>query len=273
MNPLLHDILETKRREARILRENPPRPERGVRSLPLRDFRAAISEEDRLHLIAEIKYASPSRGRIRWGPEAAVIAKNYERAGASALSLITDRTFFQGDLEALPRVKSAVVLPILRKDFILDETQVSESYAHGADAILLIARILPLPVFKRLMETARGLGMQVLAEVHDEEDLEKACQCGANIIGINNRDLDTFEVDLSTTLRLAALVPRDCLLVSESGVKGPEELKALRGVGVHAVLVGTALMMSPDPAQKAAELVRAGGPIHGEGEGLRHHQP
>jgi indole-3-glycerol phosphate synthase len=273
VNPLLHEILEAKRREVRLLRESAPPRWKRDRSLSVRDFRGALGQGDRVHLIAEIKYASPSLGRIRWGPEACVIAKGYQGAGASAISLITDRNYFQGALGLLPGLRAEVTLPVLRKDFIIDETQVLESYAYGADAILLIARILALQDLRRLMQIAARLGMAVLTEVHDEEDLEKACRCGAEIIGINNRNLDTFEVDFSTTSRLAPRVPRGCLLVSESGVKGEEDIRTLWDLGVHAVLVGTVLMKSADPAEKAAGLVRAGGRLHGESEDLRHYQP
>ncbi|MEW6668180.1 MAG: indole-3-glycerol phosphate synthase TrpC [Thermodesulfobacteriota bacterium] len=272
MNPLLHEIVEAKRWEAGRLRESAPRQWERERRVAVRDFRGALCRGDRVHLIAEIKYASPSAGRIRWGPEACVIAKGYQGAGASAISLITDREFFRGDIGLLPQVKAAVTLPVLRKDFIIEETQVLESYAYGADAILLIARILPLEDLKRLTQIAGRLGMAVLTEVHDEEDLEKACRSGADIIGINNRNLDTFEVDFSTTVRLAPRVPRGSLRVSESGVKGEEDIRILKELGFHAVLVGTILMKSTDPAEKAAGLVRAGG-RHGEGEDLRHHQP
>lgn len=273
MNPLLHEILAAKRREVEMLREKALHLDKTERTAPVRDFKAAISGRDRVHLIAEIKYGSPSAGRIRQSPEVRVIAKEYENAGASAISLITDRIFFKGDLEFLPKVKDAVPLPVLRKDFIIDETQVSESYVYGADAILLIARILPLADMQRLGELAvNSFGMAVLVEVHDKEDLEKACRCGADIIGINNRNLDTFEVDLSTTSRLAPLVPKGCLLVSESGVKGEEDIKTLQRLGVQAVLVGTALMESADPGEKATRLVRAGGGRHGESESMRHHQ-
>ncbi len=273
MNPMLDRIVAAKEEEVRLLREGSPSLSAEVRSMPLRDFTAALCGGDRIHLIAEIKFASPSSGRIREHSDPVMIAEGFEKAGASAISLITDREFFQGDLALLPRLKENISLPILRKDFIIDEAQVTESFLHGADAILLIARVLPPADLERLMKAAARRGMAVLTEVHDEEDLEKACRCEAGIIGINNRNLDTFEVDFSTTARLAPLVPKGCILVSESGVKTGEELRFLRRLNVQAVLVGTALMKSANPAGKAARLVRAGGVFHGEGKDMRHHEP
>ena len=182
----------------------------------------------------------------------------YQEAGAAAISLLTDKRFFSGDLNDLPRLKGAVSLPILRKDFIIDEIQIRESFSKGADAVLLIARILSKEQLKKLLHTCQELGLAALTEVHDRHDLEKAIDCGAGIIGINNRNLDTLEVDLRTTLELAPLVPDKPVIISESGIKNGEDLQSLRRAGIHAVLVGTCLMKSEDIGNKARELVEAG---------------
>jgi indole-3-glycerol phosphate synthase len=225
---------------------------------PIRDFKAAISEPQRINLIAEIKFASPSAGLIRPMADPIFIGRIYEDAGAAAISLLTDKRFFQGDLNHLPRLKKAASLPILRKDFIIDEVQVRESFIYGADAILLIARILPQAQLAELFSACRDLGMACLTEVHDKDDLEKALKCGADIIGINNRDLDTFSVDINTTFALAPLVPDDCILISESGINSKADIMSLRDTRVQAVLVGSALMKSDDPAGKTIEIVNAG---------------
>jgi indole-3-glycerol phosphate synthase len=225
---------------------------------PLRDFKAAISVPAKISLIAEIKFASPSAGLIRAKTDPVFIGRIYEEAGSAAVSLLTDKRFFQGDPAQLPRLKRAISLPILRKDFIIDEIQVREAFFYGADAILLIARILPQQQLEELISMCRELGMAPLTEIHDKDDLEKALVCGAEIIGINNRDLDSFKVDIRTTVELAPLVPDDRILVSESGIDGKDDILFLKGSGIHAVLVGSALMRSEDPARKTGEIVHAG---------------
>ena len=215
----------------------------------------------RIGLIAEIKFASPSAGVIREKMDPCAIGRIYEDAGAAAVSLLTDNRFFGGDLDELPRLKKAVSLPILRKDFIIDEIQVRESLLYGADAILLIARILSREQLKELLVLCKELGLAPLTEVHDPHDLEKAIDCGAEIIGINNRNLDTFEVDLQTTLDLAPRVPEKCIIVSESGIFDKEDIRWLRRSGIQAVLVGTSIMKSKDMARKIKELVDAGSQI------------
>ncbi|MGD8520802.1 MAG: indole-3-glycerol phosphate synthase TrpC [Desulfobacterales bacterium] len=224
----------------------------------LHDFKGAISVPQRISLIAEIKFASPSAGLIRDKTDPISIARIYEAAGAAAVSLLTDKRFFQGDLNHLPRLKRAVSLPILRKDFIIDEVQVQEAFFYGADAILLIARILSQQQLAELMSVCRELGIAPLTEIHDVDDLEKAIACGAEIIGINNRDLDSFKVDINTTFELAPLVPDNCIVVSESGIENEGDILSLKGTGIHAVLVGSALMRSHDLAGKTAEVVNAG---------------
>jgi len=195
MHSRLKEILAEKRKEVDRLKKRGISPLRGDDVLPARDFRGAISVPDEIGLIAEIKFASPSAGIIRKKIDPLTIGRMYEEAGAAAISLLTDKKFFQGDLDHLPPLKRAISLPILRKDFIIDEIQVKESSLWGADAILLIARILSGQQLKKLLHTCQELGLAALTEVHDKDDLQKAIECGAEIIGINNRDLDTFKVD------------------------------------------------------------------------------
>ncbi|MDY6972230.1 MAG: indole-3-glycerol-phosphate synthase, partial [Thermodesulfobacteriota bacterium] len=178
--------------------------------------------------------------------------------GAAGISLLTDAKFFGGDLDNLAPLKKAVSLPILRKDFIIDELQVIESSLCGADAILLIARILEREKLKDLLTAARESGLAVLTEIHDRADLDKAVGSGADIIGINNRDLDTFGVDNKTTLELAPMVPGPRVVVSESGISDVEDIRLLKDSGISAVLVGSSLMASDDIAKKTRELVEAG---------------
>ena len=257
MHHKLAEIIAEKKKEVAGLKKIPP-VYRGPKLPPMRDFRPAVSVPDRINLIAEIKFASPSAGRIRPMTDPILIGQAYQGAGAAAISLLTDKQFFKGDLDYLPRLKSAISQPILRKDFIIDEMQVRESFMFGADAILLIARILSYTQLAELISVCRELGMAFLTEIHDRDDLEKAIECGADIIGINNRDLDTFAVDTKATFELAPLVPDDCILVSESGIDCGEDIRSLKSTRVQAVLVGSALMRSEDLAGKAAELVLAG---------------
>jgi indole-3-glycerol phosphate synthase len=226
--------------------------------LPLRDFKAAISKQPGIRLIAEIKFASPSAGLIRKKADPAYIGRIYEYAGAAAISLLTDQRFFQGDLGQLPRLKKAIALPVLRKDFIIDAIQVREASFFGADAVLLIARILSQQQLTEYIALCRELGMTPLTEVHSADDLEKAVAGGAEVIGINNRDLDSFKVDLNTTFELAPLIPNHCVRVSESGISSEEDVRALNTAGIHAVLVGSSLMSSRDLVKRTKEIVTAG---------------
>ena len=257
MHKKLKEILEQKRIEvARLRKEGLLRIEADI---PLiRDFRRAISIPDKINLISEIKFASPSAGTIGNACDPVEIAITYEKAGAAAISFLTDKPFFNGEIKNLPSVKRAVTLPILRKDFIIDEIQVRESLLYGADAILLIARILTEGRLRELIQLAGELGLATLTEIHDMDDLDIALKCGADIIGINNRDLDTFQVDINTTVELARHVPRDHILVSESGIERRNDIVNFRASGINAVLVGSALMSSKDPGEKVRELVGAG---------------
>ena len=262
MNSRLVEILEEKRREVdalqRLALQRPAFKDLEEGTPPLRNFKGAISGKGRIALIAEIKFASPSAGPIREKTNPADIGRAYEEAGASAISLLTDKKFFSGDIKDLLPLKRTVSLPILRKDFIIDGCQIEESRAYGADAVLLIASFLSLETLKTLLGACRDSGMAALTEVHTREDLEKAIECGAEIIGINNRDLNTFEVRLDTTFELARLVPGDRIVVSESGIHHGKDVRLLRGLGIRAVLVGSALMASDALTEKTRELVTAG---------------
>jgi len=257
MHQRLREILEEKHREVARLKRETLR-EIDDQLPPLRDFVSAISMPDRINLIAEIKFASPSAGMIREETAPEAIGRIYETAGASAISLLTDKTFFHGDLAYLPSLKKAVSIPVLRKDFIIDEIQVREAYHYGADAVLLIARILSAEHLKGLIGLCRELGLTPLTEVHDSQDLQKAIDSEADVIGINNRDLDTFVVDINATFRLAPMVPEGVVLVAESGINNGEDILALKGAGINAVLIGSALMKSDDIVKKTKEMVEAG---------------
>ena len=228
-----------------------------------RGFRAALEArigEGRPAVIAEIKRASPSRGIIRQDFDPPRIAAGYERGGAAALSVLTDREFFQGSPEHLRAARTATSLPVLRKDFLIDPWQVHEARAMGADCVLLIVAALDDDSLRDLAELAREVGVDTLVEVHDEAELERALRIPAPLVGINNRDLRTFETSLATTERLAPRVPVDRRTVTESGIASREDVAGLRARDVHAFLVGEAFMSAPDPGERLAHLF-------GEGDG------
>ena len=254
MHSKLKQILAEKEREVDGLKREGISRSAEDRLPPVRDFKAALTAPGRINLIAEIKYASPSAGIIRENVDPLSVGRMYEEAGATAISLLTDHKFFGGDLKNLPLLKEAISLPVLRKDFILDEIQIEESSVWGADAILLIARILTKEQLTKFLELCRTFGMGALTEIHDRDDLDKALDCGAEIIGINNRDLDTFEISLETILELAPLIPEGYVKVSESGIHSGEDVQPLKQVGVQAILVGTSLMQSHDIKEKVREL-------------------
>jgi len=224
---------------------------------PPRDFRGALTEEG-ISLIAEIKRASPSKGDMLPGVEAVELASLYEAKGASALSILTDQKFFKGKLEDLTSARRHVSLPCLRKEFVIDEYQVYEARAAEADAVLLIVRILEDEQIKAFHQLARSLGMGVLVETHDEVEIERALACGAHIIGINNRDLDTLEVDVMRSMELKKRVPGGHTLVAESGIYTREHVHMLEEGGVDAMLVGEALLTSDNIAEKIEELLGRG---------------
>jgi indole-3-glycerol phosphate synthase len=207
-------------------------------------------------VIAELKRASPSRGEIRTDYDPAVLARGYAAGGASALSVLTDEEFFRGSLAHLAAAREASGLPCLRKDFLVDGYQVDEARAWGADAVLVIAAAVRGALGVELMATARDAGLDVLVEVHDESELAWAVEAGADLIGVNNRNLATFDVSLATTERLAPLVPASVLLVAESGIRSATDLERMARAGVQAVLVGEAFMERPDPGAALAEWLR-----------------
>ena len=223
-----------------------------------KDFEKAIAFHeggpDRIRIIAEIKRASPSKGIIREYFVPGEIARGYIEGGAAAISVITEEKFFKGKLEYLTALRGNVRLPLLRKDFIVDDYQVYESRVSGADALLLIVAALSKDELKRLLELTYRLGMSALVEVHDEKELERALEVGARIIGVNNRNLKTFKTDLETTIRLAPYIPRDHVLVSESGFNTYEDIARLKEHGVEAFLIGEALMREENYIKKLREL-------------------
>lgn len=240
----LDEILRVKRDEIAALR--PRRDELHRAALLRNDFRgfgsALGQEKGKVALIAEVKKASPSAGVIVESFDPVAIAKNYARAGVDAVSVLTDERFFQGHLDYLARIRDAVPQPLLRKDFVLDPLQIMEAAGAGADAILLIVAALTQDELVRLLETAVLYQLDVLVEVHTLAELDRALETEAQIIGINNRNLATFEVDLGVTEKLSEEVPEEIVLVSESGIRTAEDLARIKACGVDAVLIGEALM-------------------------------
>lgn len=225
-----------------------------------RDYAGALRGED-VRLIAEIKKASPSKGVLRADFDPLLIAASYAAAGADAISVLTDRKFFQGSLDDLCRVSQHSTLPLLRKDFVVDPYQVYEAVLAGASSALLIVGIVDDGVLAELIALQRSLGLEPQVEVHDEAQVESALKAGALIVGINNRDLRTFQTDLATTERLRPLIPPDRIVVSESGIHTPADVARLRAAGVQAIHIGESLMMSEDPGRKVRELLGRDGPV------------
>jgi indole-3-glycerol phosphate synthase len=240
----LEEILAAKRDEIERLKPRATELDRQARArTDFRGFHAAIQlSDDRIAVIAEIKKASPAAGVIAESFEPIEIAKTYEQAGANAISVLTDRKFFQGNLEDLRNVRGAVSLPLLRKDFIWDRVQIAESAANGADAILLIVAALTQDQLVRMLKAAKEYGLDALVEVHSVDELQRALEAGAEMIGVNNRDLATFDVDLAVTEKLCGEVPDEIVLVSESGIKTPQDVARAKACGADAILVGEALM-------------------------------
>jgi indole-3-glycerol phosphate synthase len=219
-----------------------------------RPFSEALIQEG-ISLIAEMKRASPSRGPIRPDAGVAEIVRAYERAGASAVSVLTEPKWFGGSLDDLAEARAAVRLPLLRKDFIVDPYQLMEARVAGADAALLIVAALEPARLEELLAAAHDLSLDCLVEVHSEDEVEAAVDAGAEIIGINNRDLHSLEVDLRTSFKLLADVPAGTVVVAESGITTRDDVRELEEAGVDAILVGEALMRSPDPADAVRELL------------------
>ena len=257
---ILNEIIANKKEELTRLKAD--FPEKGlVQGLkmrikhlpPTRDFIKAVSGND-IKIIAEVKKASPSKGIIKKDFNPVEIAKTYEMNGAAAISVLTEEKYFHGHIDYLREIKEEVSLPLLRKDFIFDEYQVYESRAAGADALLLIARVLEKKEVEDFLDLSHDLSMSCVVEVHDEEELEKVLSTKAKLIGINNRDLKTFKTDIKTTLNLAAKIPKDRIVVSESGINNYHDIDFLRGAGVNVFLVGEAIMREKDMGRKLKEL-------------------
>ncbi len=254
---ILQKIVENKREELARQKEILPLGELRhmlADRLPTRDFEGAIRNRD-CAVIAEVKRSSPSKGRIREDFDPVGIAGIYEDNGASAVSILTERKFFEGRAAYIPQIERTVNLPLLRKDFIIDPYQINETRALGADALLLIARILEAGELRDFIGLASELGLAALVEVHDEEDVEKAVASGARIVGINNRDLETFRTDLAVSIRLARRIPKAVTVVSESGINSRGHIERLMGGGIHAFLIGESLMREQDIGKKLRELL------------------
>jgi indole-3-glycerol phosphate synthase len=238
---ILDTIVEQKRLEVKeLLARGLGEPRQEVD--PPRGFQRALVDFSGVSLIAEAKKASPSKGVICPDFDPVAIARQYQTGGAQALSVLTDEQFFQGSLAYIPQVRAAVSLPVLRKDFLIHEVQIAQAARFGADAILLIAAILETEQIKDFLAQSRELGMDALVEVHDEAELDKALAAGSPLIGINNRNLQDFSMDLQTTFRLQREIPKDIPVVSESGIRTVEDIRRLAAAGIAAVLVGETLM-------------------------------
>lgn len=257
MKTILEKIVEDKKEELKKQKKNLPQEFliEKISGLPhSRDFKRALKKQG-LSLIAEIKKSSPSLGVIQENFDPVKLAKTYELNGASAISVLTEKKYFDGNLSYLKIVKEATTIPILRKDFIFDEYQIYESRVAGADAVLLIVSILDDKTLTKLLNLTKKLGLDALVETRTKEEIEKALKSGAEIIGINNRDLDTFKVDITRSISLCHLIPPNRVIVSESGIHDYKDMVKLENSGVDAVLVGEALMKSKNVGKKIKELL------------------
>ena len=253
------DRIVTRRREtidqAKRVRSMPSLEAALSEAPPVRDFVAALRAAPGVALIAEIKKASPSRGLIRADFRPLEIAEAYQEHGASAISVLTEPDFFEGRLEYLTQVRHTVALPVLRKDFVIDAYQIVEARVAGADAVLLIAECLETPLLRDLYQQAVALGMTPLVELYDEANLERVLELEPSLVGINSRDLRTFEVDLDRTIALRRRVPESIVFVAESGIRERADVERLEAGGIDAMLVGEALMRSPDVGEAVRRLV------------------
>ncbi|OQX11569.1 MAG: indole-3-glycerol phosphate synthase [Desulfobulbaceae bacterium A2] len=254
----MHDVLRTivarKHEEVAELHRQGLKTPAGEIAPPRGFVRALTAAGDRVAIIAEVKKASPSKGLIQPDFDPVRVARQYAEGGARAISVLTDVDFFQGSLDFLPLVRNAVPLPVLRKDFLIDPMQVRQAALYGADAILLIVAILSAAQLRELHRLAEELGMDVLTEVHNEPELETALAAGCSLIGINNRNLRDFSVDLATTFRLRSLIPAHIPVVSESGIGSVDDIRRLREARVQAALIGESLMRHGDRAALLREL-------------------
>lgn len=247
---ILDDILSRTRADLALRKRERPLAalaDAAAELPPVRSLRTALRQAGRVTAIAEFKRRSPSAGWIREGADVADIAPRYERAGAAALSVLTDQPFFGGHLDDLRRARAAVTIPILRKDFVVDEYQIVEARVAGADAVLLIVAALTPDELQRLFEASRRWGLEALVEAHDAAEVARAVSLGAEIIGINHRDLRTFTVDRELARRLRPQIPADRVLVAESGIRTAEDVSSMAEANIDAVLVGETLMRAPDP--------------------------
>lgn len=252
---ILDRIVGVKEREVRALvPQAAALRARAADAPPPRGFAAALRSAREVRLLAEVKRRSPSAGEIRPGADPVEVARAYAAGGAAALSVLTDREFFGGELDFLRAVRAAVGLPVLRKDFVIDPLQLWEARAAGADAVLLIVRILDDAKLRELHALAAELGMDALVEVHDRPEMERALAAGCTLLGINNRDLASFHTDLELSVRLAPEVPQRVTLVAESGIRTPGDVDRLGAAGVDAILVGESLMRQQDLRAAAAAL-------------------
>jgi indole-3-glycerol phosphate synthase len=258
MTTILDEIVASKHQEIAAARRRMPFVEleaQAAEAPPVRDFRAALAGPGPVQLIAEVKKASPSAKVIRADFDPVAVARIYQEHGAACISVLTDVPFFQGHLSHLARVRASVAIPLLRKDFLIDEYQVVEARLAGSDAILLIAEILDDATMAALLERARKLGMAALVEFHDPVNLPRVLASGADLVGINNRDLHHFTTDIEHTLRLRDRIPPEVMLVSESGIRTREDVRRLEDAGISAVLVGESLLRAPDLALAVERLL------------------
>jgi indole-3-glycerol phosphate synthase len=253
---LLSEIVSSKRRRVDQVKKLVPLEQMRALASEAREdaqthaLRKALSDKSKINIIAEFKRRSPSKGEIRRDADPSIIARAYESGGASAVSVLTEEDYFGGSLDDLRAVRKTISLPILRKDFIFDEYQAYESAAAGADAVLLIGAALDDETLVRLRRIAEDeLGMDALVEVHTAEEMKRAAACGARIIGVNNRDLQTFTVSLDTSIQLAPMAPKGSVLISESGIESAGDIRRLRSAGYRAFLIGEGLMRADDPGE------------------------
>jgi len=255
---ILDDIIDYKKLELIHRKEQLPisKIRSDIEKMPApRDFKSAISKPNRINLIAEIKKASPSAGEIVENFNVEEIAKQYEEAKADAISVLTETKYFQGDIFHIDLVRQVSELPVLRKDFIVDEYQIFESRYFGADAVLLIAAVLDIEKAKKFLKIVNELNLSAIVEVHSDDELKTVLETDAEIIGINNRNLSNLTVDINTTLKLKEKIPGDKIIISESGIKTKQDIKKLKSVGINAVLIGEHFMRSQDIKKSVAELL------------------
>lgn len=257
---ILDEIIENKKSEVEASKTSLPlekMKEQLNDVLAPRDFFDAINPKGELKVISEVKHASPSKGIFREDFDPVEIAKSYSAGGASAISVLTDNKYFKGNLNYLRNIRQNVETPLLRKDFIVDPYQVYEARLFGADALLLIVAALDQTTLSNLLELTHSLQMNAIVEVHDEQELDRALLADARIIGINNRDLRTFDVDLNVSIKLSKKVPEAKIVIAESGIGSIKDIDNLRAEGVHVFLIGETFMKAPNPGQKLTELINS----------------